>query len=112
MIGMKRLFTYTVLLMLAALLSCGSKSRQAGTVFYDDLSAVEQTNSDTVTVPIKEETPKVEDIPSTPVSSSSSHTRSSHNYDNMRGFDPASEDDMEDNGMSRYMENYDEEGWD
>ena len=25
--------------------------------------------------------------------------------DNMRGFDPASEDDMEDNGMSRYMEN-------
>jgi hypothetical protein len=23
----------------------------------------------------------------------------------MRGFDPASEDDMDDNGMSRYMEN-------
>jgi hypothetical protein len=33
-------------------------------------------------------------------------------YDNMRGFDPASEDDMDDNGMSRYMENDDEEGWD
>lgn len=32
--------------------------------------------------------------------------------DNLRGFDPASEDDMEDNGMSRYMENNDEEGWD
>jgi len=32
--------------------------------------------------------------------------------DNMRGFDPASEDDMPDNGMSRYMENDDEEGWD
>ena len=32
--------------------------------------------------------------------------------DNMRGFDPASEDDMLDNGMSRYMENNDEEGWD
>jgi hypothetical protein len=31
--------------------------------------------------------------------------------DNLRGYDPASEDDMEDNGMSRYMENYDEEGW-
>ena len=28
------------------------------------------------------------------------------------GDDPASEDDMEDNGMSRYMENNDEEGWD
>ena len=32
--------------------------------------------------------------------------------DNMRGFDPASEDDMEDNGMTRYMEVNDEEGWD
>lgn len=32
--------------------------------------------------------------------------------DNMRGFDPASEDDMDDNSMSRYMENNDEEGWD
>ena len=32
--------------------------------------------------------------------------------DNRRGFDPASEDDMDDNGMSRYMENNDEEGWD
>ena len=40
---------------------------------------------------------------------------SKHDYDepdNMRGFDPASEDDMDDNGMSRYMENNDEEGWD
>ena len=32
--------------------------------------------------------------------------------DNMRGFDPASENDMDDSGMSRYQENYDEEGWD
>ena len=31
--------------------------------------------------------------------------------DNMRGCDPASEDDMDDNGMRRYMENNDEEGW-
>ncbi len=34
-----------------------------------------------------------------------------HHDDNMRGWDPASEDDMPDNGMSRYMENNDEEGW-
>ena len=27
------------------------------------------------------------------------------------GDDPVSEDDMDDNGMSRYMENNDEEGW-
>ena len=38
--------------------------------------------------------------------------RPPHKADNMRGFDPASEDDMDDNGMSRYMENNDEEGWD
>ena len=31
--------------------------------------------------------------------------------DNLRGFDPIWEDDMEDNGMTRYQENYDEEGW-
>ena len=29
----------------------------------------------------------------------------------MRHFDPASEDDMDDNGMSRYMESNDDEGW-
>ena len=37
--------------------------------------------------------------------------RPHHEPDNMRGVDPASEDDMDDNGMSRYMENNDEEGW-
>ena len=28
------------------------------------------------------------------------------------GDDPVSEDDMDDYGMNRYMENNDEEGWD
>jgi hypothetical protein len=51
-----------------------------------------------------------------PVNFSSSGGYSSNDddekeYDNMRGFDPASEDDMDDNGMRRYMENNDEEGW-
>ena len=36
---------------------------------------------------------------------------SSESHDNMRGFDPPSEDDMDDNGMSRFMENNDEDGW-
>ena len=45
-------------------------------------------------------------------SSSYSSSRDEEDYDNMRGFDPASENDMDDNGMSRYMENNDEEGWD
>lgn len=43
--------------------------------------------------------------------SSSSYRHEDTRSDNMRGFDPASEDDMHDNGMSRYMENYDDEGW-
>ena len=30
---------------------------------------------------------------------------------NILGFDPASEDDMDENGMTRYMEVNDEEGW-
>lgn len=32
-------------------------------------------------------------------------------YDNLRGWDPAMEDDMEDMGMTRYMENNDDIGW-
>lgn len=40
------------------------------------------------------------------------HGKGHHKPDNMRGFDPASEDDMDDNGMSRYMENNDDECWD
>ena len=46
--------------------------------------------------------------------SSSSH-RSYHRekeLDNMRGFDPASEDDMDDNGMQRYFDANDDEAWD
>lgn len=31
--------------------------------------------------------------------------------DNMRGWDPASEDDTHDNGMGRWSENNDEKGW-
>ena len=108
---MKRLFTYASLFLSAALLSCGSKSRQTKPVFYDDLSTVVQMDTDTVTVPIKDEMPKAGEKLSAHVNSSSSHSHRPSNYDNMRGFDPASEDDMEDNGMSRYMENNDEEGW-
>lgn len=49
----------------------------------------------------------------TPTTSASGSTQpAASETDNMRGFDPASEDDMDDNGMSRYMENNDDEGWD
>ena len=34
-----------------------------------------------------------------------------NNDDNMRGWDPASEDDSKDNGMDRWSENNDDKGW-
>ena len=49
----------------------------------------------------------------TSIAPSSSPSREKyHKPDNMRGFDPASEDDMDDNGVTRFMEVNDEEGWD
>ena len=94
-------------------LACNNKNRQTEPIIYDDKSIVEQAEHDTLSSTNPEESPKIEVKPSTPVSSSSSsRPHKSSDYDNMRGFDPASEDDMDDNGMSRYMENNDEEGWD
>lgn len=41
-----------------------------------------------------------------------SRVRSNYRHDdNMQRFDPPSEDDMDDNGMSRYMNAYDDEDW-
>ena len=95
------------------LLSCGNNSRQTEPIIYDDNPIVEQAEHDTLSSTNSEDSPKIEMKPSTPVSSSSSsRAHESSSYDNLRGFDPASEDDMDDNGMSRYMENNDEEGWD
>ena len=45
------------------------------------------------------------------MSSFFNQSREEYENDNMRGWDPASEDDTKDNGMRRYMENNDEEGW-
>ena len=96
-------------------IACGNKSRQAEPITYDDQPNVELPDSDTTSTTVQNKANRVEEIPSSPVKSSSSASSRSHKsneYDNMRGFDPASEDDMDDNGMSRYMENNDEEGWD
>lgn len=102
----------TLLILPLLLFSCGNKSRETESIIYDE-SFIEQTGADTVADSVLEESPKTEEKPSVPASlSSSSRTHKSSNYDNMRGFDPVSEDDMDDNGMSRYMENNDEEGWD
>ena len=99
--------TATLFLMLI-LTVCGNKSRQTETIIYDDELSAEQSISDTVTTLVQTDVPKEEKKQSVSYSRTSSRSHS----DNMRGFNPVSEDDMEDNGMSRYMENNDEEGWD
>ena len=94
--GMKKMMTVVAISVCIVLLACGNKEKQ--TVVIDGLPTAEESQSDTVAISVQIESSKEEENPST--------------YDNMRGFDPASEDDMDDNGMSRYMENNDEEGWD
>lgn len=84
-------------------------------LFSIERTVTERTDTSTTNASELKDASKAEEKKSVPVSSSSSSSsRSSRSsdYDNMRGFDPASEDDMDDNGMSRYMENNDEEGWD
>ena len=60
---------------------------------------------------VVKEVPKEEPKAQLPVSSSSSKRSSYRPNDNMQRFDPPSEDDMDDNGMSRYMNAYDDEDW-
>ena len=106
------------------LLSCQNKNKQEYSPTLTETQSEEsyQLPDTAVTEEVKERKEEVK-VQSTPTASSSSHSHESSSYDrsatkgdacqskNMRGFDPASEDDMEDNGMSRYMENNDEEGW-
>lgn len=94
------------------LFACGDGRQQTKPFVYDEKPIVKQSETDTVDASFKEEKPKTNKESSPAINSSSSVHSQRSNYDNMRGFDPASEDDMDDNGMSRYMENYDDEGWD
>lgn len=104
----------TILLFLIMIFtSCENKTKHAEPIVSDNQPFVEQSTPDT-TSSVQEEIPNINGKPSASesFSSSSSCSQKSSSYSNMRGFDPASEDDMDDNGMSRYMENNDEEGWD
>ena len=102
-----------IIFLVLLLLSCQNKSRQEYSPTLTETQSEEsyQQPDTAVTEEVKELQEEVK-VPSTPTASSSSHSHESSSYDNMRGWDPASEDDMDDNGMSRYMENNDEEGWD
>ena len=105
--------------MATLLLSCsGNKNRKLPSAFETDWGEKHQVEqADTLGQEEDEKEQTVEEpatsLPSDPASGTAAPSRQQHQeYDNMRGFDPASEDDMDDNGMSRYMENNDDEGWD
>ncbi|MBR5655351.1 MAG: hypothetical protein IKW98_01510 [Prevotella sp.] len=117
---MKKLAKWLFLFVGMIILFSCNKAQQAKPENFDEKPAVEQVEyvpaRDTIAAPVEEKAaPEVSPKKgkNTPSSSSySPRSEKSREYDNMRGFDPASEDDMDDNGMSRYMENNDDEGWD
>ena len=103
-------------LVAVSLVSCSGRNARPVTTHEEENPAqtLPERVGDTVEAsPTIEETPS-KPAPSAPANSTSTSTEKTTltEPDNMRGFDPASEDDMDDNGMSRYMENNDEEGWD
>ena len=101
------------------MLSCGGRTQTAEQDLVDQQSTeqrVESASVDSTEMRIQKSTSSQRDISSPAPSSSSSYSSRSYDEDEeeedgMRHFDPASEDDMDDNGMSRYMENNDDEGW-
>ena len=94
------------------LFSCGNKGRQeSSTILIDDRIEESFQQSDTTVEDSIEMDEAGGDAPVVH-GADSSYEAQDDDYDNMRGFDPALEDDMDDNGMSRYMENDDDEGYD
>lgn len=90
--------------------ACGNKASRAVEETPLDLPEVEEMVATTDSVSPSSPSEKPAKVVATPPPTYES-SDDVDDDDNMRGFDPASEDDMDDNGMSRYMENYDEEGW-
>ena len=105
---MKHIY-YIIATMILFTVSCSNKKSPESLYPMDypsyNISADSAKPDSTISEPINQKSVNTQ---------SSNYSRNSREkeIDNMRGFDPASEDDMEDNGMSRYMENNDEEGWD
>ena len=106
----------TLLLLSAVLLTaCGNSRKQQNVVYHESISifSTDSTSRDD-SLDTQEDSRASKTNVGAVSSSSSQTTRRNHSsaHSNMRGFDPASEDDMDDNGMSRYFENNDDEGWD
>ena len=102
--------TATLIFMLI-LMACGNKSRQTEPTMMGERDSL---IVDSLPPMDRPDEGRYDNIPPPPPPGDDGRHHPHHGPkpDNMRGFDPASEDDMDDNGMSRYMENNDEEGWD
>ena len=120
---------YTIILLVVLFLACGNGKGGKNNEPYDgghgigiDTATIHQIDLMEDSVPVTKEVMDSHTPPPPPPDGKRFNGpppppphekgRPPHEPDNMRGFDPASEDDMDDNGMSRYMENNDEEGWD
>ena len=98
-----------LVVMMLVFVSCSNRKHPSE--FYPRSSS----SYDSYTEPVKRDSVKYESTVPKPTESYSSSGRSRHEdkeLDNMRGFDPASEDDMDDNGMQRYFDANDDEAWD
>ena len=118
---MKKLTKWLILFVgIVMLLACGNKrvaspptppQEGRGESYSKNTEEVVRDTIEAPSIPIPAEAPTRSLSPKRVRGESYSKRSEKSSYDNMRGFDPASEDDMDDNGMSRYMENNDEEGW-
>ena len=118
---MNKIISVAYVILQSAFLACCNGCNQSPAPSYHEApvrEAPKEVLVDTVSE-VKQADEEKKDLPVSSTRSVSSSYGSSSSYrhkekkpDNMRGFDPASEDDMDDNGMSRYMENNDDEGWD
>ena len=104
------LFVITVVLLSA---SCTSRKNPADEFPTDYPSSYQAT--DTVVVDTVKQRPETVDAPKASTTTGNASYGGHHQskqLDNMRGFDPASEDDIDDNGMQRYFDANDDEAWD
>lgn len=97
------------------LLSCGNPKETSIETTSPLRVVVDERTTDSLSANVSEPENVQIKPEATPDDSYSSSDRSydddSDELDNLRGFDPPSEDDMDDMGMQRYMDNNDEEGW-
>ena len=122
---MKQVF---IIIAVLSLLSCGGNyETKEQDSLYQESTELSTESASTDTTEMRHHQPTSSESASVEPTGSRSTSYPSRSYeadeeeedeerdeekDGMRGFDPAFEDDTEDNGISRYMENNDDEGWD